>query len=165
MRNRICEVMALDSVTASYDETSLYRRDCHDPPPAAGRGSGGDRSPPRRLGELARSDVRGRPPAGVIFPRDAIPKRRLPSVVKTVRLFRQPGDVFSGRDRLGEDWDFVRGNSAPARLCMVKIERVDFMFAWEQKDSCDPWYQIQSLIAGQGPGKGCAYGKYSRSTS
>ncbi len=64
-----------------WEEFSPHRYDCHDPPHAARVGFYDDRSPPRRLAWVARSDPWKTTPAKVGFPGDAIPRRRLRWVV------------------------------------------------------------------------------------
>jgi len=63
------------------EEASPYFHDYHDPPDLARRGFHDAKSPPRRLAEVARSDPWRTPPAGVVFPRDATRRERLPWVV------------------------------------------------------------------------------------
>ena len=63
------------------EEESPHRHDCHDPPHTAGMGFLDDRSPPRRLPAVARSDPWKATPAQVGFPGDATWRRRLPWVV------------------------------------------------------------------------------------
>ena len=53
----------------SWEQESPHRHDCHDPPHAAGMGFLDDRSPPRRLPAVARSDPWKATPARVEFSR------------------------------------------------------------------------------------------------
>ena len=64
-----------------WEQESPHRHECHDPPHTAGMVFLDDRSPPRRLPAVARSDPWRRFPAGMLFPGDASRRRRLPWVV------------------------------------------------------------------------------------
>jgi hypothetical protein len=64
-----------------WEQESPHRHDCHSPPHAARVGFHDDRSPPRRLAAVARSDPWRTPPAQVGFPGEATRRRRLPWVV------------------------------------------------------------------------------------
>ena len=73
MQNFICFV----NEQLRWEQESPHRHDCHDPPYTAGMGFLDDRSPPRRLPAVARSDPWRRFPAGMLFPGDAHWRRRL----------------------------------------------------------------------------------------
>jgi len=64
-----------------WEQGSPQCHDCHSPPHAARVGFHDDRSPPRRLAVVARSDPWKTTPAQVGFPGDATRRRRLPWVV------------------------------------------------------------------------------------
>ena len=72
-----------------WEQESPHRHDCHDPPHTAGMGFLDDRSPPRRLPAVARSDLWKATPAQVGFPGDATWRRRLPWVVGSDWLEQQ----------------------------------------------------------------------------
>ena len=65
----------------SREQESPRRIDCHGPPHAPRVGRHDDRSPPRRLAAVARSDPWKTPPAQVGFYGDATRRRTLPWVV------------------------------------------------------------------------------------
>jgi hypothetical protein len=64
-----------------WEQGSTHRHDCHDPPHVARVGFHDDRSPPRSLAAVARSDPWKTTPAQVGFPGDATRRQRLPWVV------------------------------------------------------------------------------------
>ena len=64
-----------------WERDSIHRNDCHGPPHAPRAGLQDDRSPPRRLSAVARSDPWKTPPAQVGFYGDATRRRTLPWVV------------------------------------------------------------------------------------
>ena len=64
-----------------WERDSIHRHDCHGPPHACRVGLQDDRSPPRRLAAVARSDPWNTPPAQVGFSGDVTRRRRLAWVV------------------------------------------------------------------------------------
>jgi len=93
------------------EEESPHRHDCHDPPHTAGMEFLDDRSPPRRLPAVARSDPWKATPAQVGFPGDATGRRRLPWVVGSDRW----------NNSRGKDCHPHQGNCPLARWYSAKI--------------------------------------------
>jgi hypothetical protein len=87
----------------SREGGSPHCHDCHDPPHAARVGRHDDRSPPRRLAAVARSDPWKTPPAKVGFRGDATRRRRLPWVAGSDRWNTGRGKDYLRRYRRGED--------------------------------------------------------------
>ncbi|GEM_PF-432756 len=86
-----------------WEQRSPHRHDCHDPPHAVRVGRHDDRSPPRRLAAVVRSDPWKIPPAQVGFRGDATWRRRSPWVVGPDRWNIGRGEDYLPRDRRGED--------------------------------------------------------------
>ena len=86
-----------------WEQESRHRHECHDPPRTAGMDFLDDRSPPRRLPAVARSDPWRRFPAGMLFPGDASRRRRLPWVVGSDRWNNTRGKDCQPRYLRGED--------------------------------------------------------------
>jgi hypothetical protein len=105
-----------------WEQESPHRHDCHGPPHAAGMGFLDDRSPPRRLLAMARSDPWKVIRAQAGFPGDAIRRRRLPRVVGSDRWNTGKGRDCLRRDLHGEDGHPGREIYALAALSGAKIE-------------------------------------------
>jgi hypothetical protein len=138
MQNYITSFSALKSSQIvndrlSWDEGSPHRHDCHDPPHEARGGFVDDRSPPRRLPAVARSDPWKVTRAQVGFPGDATRRRRLSRVAGSYRWNTGTGGDCLLRDRRGDDcypgWEF----DALAALPAAKIELECFAFAFLPK--------------------------------
>ena len=87
----------------SREQGSPHRHDCHGPPHAPRVGLHDDRSPPRRLAAVARSDPWKTTPAQVGFRGDATWRRRLPWVLGSDLWNNSRGEDYLRRDRRGED--------------------------------------------------------------
>jgi hypothetical protein len=69
-------IISLVNEQLCWEEESFHHHDCHDPPQAARVGFSNDKSPPRRLAGVARSDPWRITPAQVYFHEDATRRRR-----------------------------------------------------------------------------------------
>jgi hypothetical protein len=87
----------------NWEEESPHRHDCHDPPHTAGMGFLDDRSPPRRLPAVARSDPWKATPAQVGFTGCAMRSRRSPWVVESDLWCNSRGGDYLRSDRRRED--------------------------------------------------------------
>jgi len=105
----------------SREKESPHRHDCHGPPHAPRVGRHDDRSPPRRLAAVARSDPWKTPPAQVGFSQDATWRRRLPWVVGSDLRNNGRGGDYLRRDRRGEDCHPEQEICALAALGTPKI--------------------------------------------
>jgi hypothetical protein len=76
-----------------WEEESPHRHDCHDPPHAVRVGFHYDKSPPRRLDGVARSDP-WKAPAQVGLPGDAFPRRRSPRFAGSDRWCNNRGENY-----------------------------------------------------------------------
>jgi hypothetical protein len=108
----------------SREEESPHRNGCHSPPHAPRVGGHDDRSPPRRLAAVARSDPWKTPPAQVGFYGDATWRRRLPWVVGSDLWNNSRGGDYLLRDRRDEDGDPEEESCALAALGTPKIALV-----------------------------------------
>jgi hypothetical protein len=85
-----------------WEQRSPHRHDCHGPPHASRVGLHDDRSPPRRLAAVARSDPWKTPPAQVGFRGDATRRRRLGWAASSRRRLVKAGvhaDLHVGEGR------------------------------------------------------------------
>ena len=102
----------------TWEEASLHRNDCHDPPRVAHVGFHDDISPPRRLSAVARS---GPWKATLGFPREATRRRRLPRVAGSDRWNTGSGKDSLWRHRRGGDCHPVKEFCAVAGLPTMKV--------------------------------------------
>jgi len=119
----------------SREKESPRRHDCHDPPHAPRVGRQDDRSPPRRLAAVARSDPWKTTPAQAGFCQDATRRRRLPWVVGSDRWNTGRGGDYLRRDRRGEDCHPEQEICVLARLRAAKIELEAFAFDSKQVET------------------------------
>jgi hypothetical protein len=112
-----------------WDEGSPHRHDCHDPPHGARVGFAGDRSPPRRLAAVARSDPWKVTRAQVGFPGDATRRRRMSRVAVSDRWNSGTGKDCLRRDWRGEDCHPGQEIQSLAVLSAAKIGPECFAFA------------------------------------
>jgi hypothetical protein len=112
----------------SWDEGSPHRHDCHDPPHGVRGGFVEDRSPPRRLPAVARSDPWKVTRAQAGFPGDVTRRRRLPRVAGSDRWNTGTGRDCLRRDRRGEDCHPGQEIQSLAALSVAKIELGCFAF-------------------------------------
>jgi hypothetical protein len=116
-----------------WDEGSLHRHDCHDPPHAAGVGFRDDKSLPRRLTKVAKSAPRRTTHVQVGFPEDAIRRRRSPWVAVSGLWCTNRGEECLRKYQNGEDRHPEQEIHALAVLAAAKIELEAFAFAYEPK--------------------------------
>jgi hypothetical protein len=110
-----------------------HRLDCHSPPHASRVGLHDDRSPPRRLAAVARSDPWKTPPAQVGFRGDATRRRSLPWVVGSDRWNTGRGEDYLRRDMPDEDCHPEEEFYALAALGAPRIELEACAFTHEPK--------------------------------
>jgi hypothetical protein len=113
----------------SWERASPHRRNCHDPPYAIRMGLYDNKSPPRRLTSVERSDPWQATPAQVVFPGDATWRRRLPWAVGSDGWNTGRGKDCQRRYLRGEDCHPEQEICALARLGVAKIEVEGFAFA------------------------------------
>ena len=118
----------------SWDEGSPDRHDCHDPPHEARGGFVEDRSPPRRLTAVARSDPWKVTRAQAGFPGDATRRRRLFLVAGPDRWNTGTGKDCLRRDLRGEDCHPGQEIQSLAPLAAAKIDLGDFTVTCTPKD-------------------------------
>jgi len=106
-----------------WEQGSRHCHDCHSPPHAPRVVRHDDRSPPRRLAAVVRSDPWRTPPAQVGFHGDATRRRRLPWVVGSDLCNKSKGGDYLRRDRHGEDSHPEQEFCALAALGTPKIAR------------------------------------------
>jgi hypothetical protein len=111
-----------------WEQESPHRHDCHDPPHEARGGFVEDRSPPRRLPAVTRSDPWKVTTAQVGFPGDATRRRRLPWVAGSDICHNSRGEDCLRRDRRGEDCHPGQEIQSLAALSVAKIELGCFAF-------------------------------------
>jgi len=112
----------------SWDEGSPHRHDCHDPPHGVRGGFVEDKSPPRRLPAVARSDPWKVTRAQAGFPGDATRRRRLFWVAGPDRWNTGTGKDCLRRDLHGEDCPPGQEIQSLAALSVAKIELGCFAF-------------------------------------
>jgi hypothetical protein len=108
----------------SSEDRSPHRCDCHDPPHKACVGLSDDRSPPRRLAAVARSDPRKAKRAQTGLPWDATRMRRLPRVAASDLCHNSRGTDCLRRDLHGEDCHPGQEIQSLAALSAAKIKLV-----------------------------------------
>jgi hypothetical protein len=99
-----------------WEQGSPHCHDCHGPPHAARVRFYDDRSPPRRLAAVARSDAWKTPPVQVGSCQDATRRQRLPWVVGSDLWCDNRGEDYLLRDRRDEDCDPEERSCALAAL-------------------------------------------------
>ena len=117
-----------------WDEGSPHRHDCHDPPHGARGGFVDDRSPPRRLPAVARSDPWEATRAQEGFLGDVTRRRRLSRVAGSYRWNTGTGGDCLRRDLHGEDCHHGQGIQSPAPLAAAKIDLGAFTVMYTPKD-------------------------------
>ena len=126
-----------------WEQESPHRHDCHDPPHTAGIGFLDDRSPPRRLLAVSRSDLWEATPAQVGFPGDAIWRRRLPWVVGSASRNNSRGKDCQRRYLRGDDCHSEQEIHTQAALNAAKGEFEALAFTYLLKgcfENHGTWY-------------------------
>jgi len=104
-----------------WEQKSIHCDDWHSPPHALRIGLDGDRSPPRRLTVVARSDSWTTPPAQVGFSGDVVRRRRFPWVVGSDLWGTSRGRDYLRWDRRGEVCNPEDNFFTPVRLSTAKM--------------------------------------------